>query len=115
MPRDIVFAGEDVCPCIVIRSGYGQYEQEVRVAGTREDLSDWRTGRWVRSDRVCKLEAGEDVRAICDIRDSYEQYFIPEGTRCKFVGRDEDDDIILVVGGKRLVVFAEDVDKLTLQ
>ena len=115
---DIVYVGSDIHPSIVLRNGYGQYEREVRVAGIQENLTDWRVGHWVKTDGCYKLEDGEVLKATAIIVDATERKNeIPAGTCCRYIGRDDDGDVVLNVGtlGAERVIFKEDLFRLTRQ
>ena len=115
---DIVYVDTDVYPSIVIRVGYGHYEKEVRVAGVKDNLNDWKVGHWVGTDRCFKLEIGDKLVAVTDITDATEsRRQIPQGTECKYSGRDNDGDVLIAVGRRaaRFIIFKEGIDKLTLQ
>ena len=114
---DIVYVDLDMYPSIVLRNGYDQYEREVRVARVRENLSDWKTGRWVPTDLCFKLEVGDRLVVNDEIVDATEnRRLIPKDTKCKYIGRDEDGDILIAIGkNKTKIIFKEDVDKLTLK
>ena len=115
---DIVYVEADSHPSIVIRSGYGHYETEVRVARVLENLNDLTVGHWVGSDRCFKLEEGDMLVATSEIVDATQhRRLIPRGTRCKYLGRDNGGDILIAVGkaATRVIIFKEDLDKLTLQ
>ena len=117
-PSDIVYVGSDIHPSIVLRNGYGQYERKVRLAGIRENLKDSRTGRWVGTDECFKLEHGDVLVASGNIVDATEnKNVIPAGTRCIYIGRDGDGDVLLMVGTPRArrIIFKEDIHRLTLK
>ena len=117
---DIVYVGDDVGPSVVIRNGFGQYECEVRVAGASENLGDRKAGRWVKTDRCFKLEVGDTIVTKADVVDATEhRREILQGTECIYLGRDDDNDVLIGIGSDRLrrqlVVFKEDISKFTLQ
>ena len=114
---DIVYVDAEMCPSIVLCHGYGQYERQVRVADVRDNLYDWTTGRWVCTDLCFKLEVGDRLVVNEDIVDSTEdRNLIPRKTKCKYVGRDTDGDILITIGRcKRAMIFKEDIHKFTLE
>ena len=113
---DVVYVGAETRPSIVMRSGYGDYEREVRVRSILEHPGKWSTGRWVRTDWCHKLEVDDYLTATADFVDSSDAMVpIPKGTCCRYVGRDEDQDVVIQIGLRRLVVFAQDLHNLSLR
>ena len=113
---DIVYVGQTRWPYKVMRTGYGDYEKEVRIARISEDTRRWETGRWVRTDQCYKLEIGDTLDVIEQVVAATDDAsIISEGARCRFAGWDPDGDAILTIGVRRLIVFFEDLDKLTLE
>ena len=114
--NDYVYVGSESSPSIVMRIGYGAYEQKVRVAGIGDDRRSWATGRWVGTDLCHLLEVGDHLMATADIEDSsHERRIIPAGSVCSFIGQDEDGDLILKSGQQQFVIFAQDLDHLSMR
>ena len=86
-----------------------------------EDIRNWSTGYWVHVDSLYHLEAGDWLMAIDDVIAATEcETPVPRGSRCKLLGWDKDGDAIvsfrLASGAcKRIVIFAQDLDKLSLE
>ena len=103
-------------PLRVYRIGWGQYEGQVRVARLDEDTAVYENGEWVCTSWVLKLEVYDYLDVYSDgLEDALEpRRGIPRGTRCKFLGYDEDGDVELKIGSRRTVIFFEDLAFLTL-
>jgi len=113
---DIVYVGEEARPSIVIRIGYDSYEREVRVAGIRENRNLRTTGRWVRTDHCHVLETDDELKATANIEDSSEERrLIPIGSLCRFIGQDDDGDVVIRCGCQRFIIFADDLEHFSLQ
>lgn len=74
------------------------------------------TGSWIHVSRCYPLEPHDDLQAVEDVIDASEdRHVIPAGTICKFLGMDNDGDVILREGRHQSVIFLQDLDKLSLQ
>ncbi len=86
------------------------------VARLDEDTAVFENGVWVFTSGVLKLEVHDYLDVYSEgLEDALEpKRGIPRGTRCRFLGYDEDGDVKLKIGSERTVIFFVDLDFLTL-
>ena len=115
---DIVFLKDHPrgWPLRVYRVGFGFYEGEIRVARMREDINVHENGRWVLASRCLRLDVNDVLECLDRVQEAIDSgLFFEPGTRCRFLGWDEDGDArVLVYGCRHTVVFRKDLDKMTL-
>ena len=112
---DHVYIDDCLYPVVVFRIGYDQYKDQVRVVRIHEDTSNLEIGMWIAVDRCVELEIGDWLTATSKIVDASESCrVIPQGERVRFGGFDLDGDVIVNHGLRKLMVFYEDMDQLSL-
>lgn len=116
---DIVWYHNDAIPSWVVRIGHTDYAGHVRIRSFLEP-DTLAAGTWVCHTQCHLLERGDTLIATADLIDASERRRrIATGSRCRYIGKDTDGDVILRVqsaidGKNRLVIFQEDLIRMTL-
>jgi hypothetical protein len=113
---DIVYYGRESTPYWTARVGYGDYLQEVRLRRLDEP-NTYSAGRWVHHSSCYLLEPGDVLMATRDIIAATEDHLVIQAdSRCTFLGRDNDGDIMLrLASPTRTTIFLEDLLYMTLE
>ena len=117
--NDIVYYHEEPHPHWVMRVGFADYLQEIRIRRFDEPNA-YSAGRWAHHEFCHLLEAGDMLMCTKEVTDATDSFLkIPKGVKCQFMGIDPDGDVSVkfsspICGCSRTVLFIEDLMNLSL-